>query len=62
MEAELSEFSVFDFDEILDATDNFAEENKLGEGGFGPVYKVNITVYSYSTPSCQTFSIYNAFL
>jgi len=37
MEAELSEFSVFDFDDILDATDNFSEENKLGEGGFGPV-------------------------
>lgn len=42
MEAELSEFSVFNFDEILDATDNFSQENKLGEGGFGPVYKVNI--------------------
>ena len=40
METELSEFSVFDFDDILDATDNFSEENKLGEGGFGPVYKV----------------------
>jgi predicted Ser/Thr protein kinase len=42
MEAELSEFSVFDFHQILEATDNFSEENKLGEGGFGPVYKVNI--------------------
>ncbi|TVU23979.1 hypothetical protein EJB05_26371, partial [Eragrostis curvula] len=39
MDAELSEFSVFDFDDILDATDNLSEENKLGEGGFGPVYK-----------------------
>lgn len=42
MEAELSEFSVFDFHQILEATNNFSEENKLGEGGFGPVYKVNI--------------------
>lgn len=25
---------------ILAATSNFAVENKLGEGGFGPVYKV----------------------
>jgi hypothetical protein len=42
MEADLSEFSVFDFHQILEATKNFSEENKLGEGGFGPVYKVNI--------------------
>ena len=47
MEAELSEFSVFDFDDILDATDNFSEENKLGEGGFGPVYKVVNVKMSY---------------
>jgi hypothetical protein len=25
---------------ILVATDNFSEANKLGQGGFGPVYKV----------------------
>jgi len=24
-----------------DDTDNFSRNNKLGEGGFGPVYKVN---------------------
>ncbi|XVF57948.1 hypothetical protein PTKIN_Ptkin07bG0023300 [Pterospermum kingtungense] len=29
----------FDFESILVATDNFSEENKLGKGGFGPVYK-----------------------
>ena len=49
MEAELSEFSVFDFDDILDATDNFSEENKLGEGGFGPVYKVLCSKILYFT-------------
>jgi hypothetical protein len=42
MEAELSEFSVYEFHQILEATSNFSEENKLGEGGFGPVYMVNI--------------------
>ncbi|CAL5344708.1 unnamed protein product [Camellia sinensis] len=29
----------FDFGTIRDATDNFSHANKLGEGGFGPVYK-----------------------
>ncbi|KAB8114452.1 hypothetical protein EE612_053863, partial [Oryza sativa] len=34
-----SEFTVYDFSQVLEATDNFSEENKLGQGGFGPVYK-----------------------
>ncbi|KAK2650856.1 hypothetical protein Ddye_018345 [Dipteronia dyeriana] len=29
----------FDFESILAATDIFSEANKLGKGGFGPVYK-----------------------
>ncbi|KAI3948703.1 hypothetical protein MKW92_046740 [Papaver armeniacum] len=29
----------FNFNMVRDATNNFAEANKLGEGGFGPVYK-----------------------
>ncbi|KAK4590625.1 hypothetical protein RGQ29_020971 [Quercus rubra] len=33
------EFHVFSFESIYVATSNFSTENKLGEGGFGPVYK-----------------------
>lgn len=31
---------LFDLGTITDATGNFSIDNKLGEGGFGPVYKV----------------------
>ncbi|XP_042520168.1 G-type lectin S-receptor-like serine/threonine-protein kinase B120 [Macadamia integrifolia] len=33
------ELPLFDFDCVAVATRNFSEENKLGQGGFGPVYK-----------------------
>lgn len=31
-----------DLETILIATENFSNANKLGQGGFGPVYKVHI--------------------
>jgi hypothetical protein len=31
---------VFTMETLLAATENFHDDNKLGEGGFGPVYKV----------------------
>ncbi|XP_070678743.1 G-type lectin S-receptor-like serine/threonine-protein kinase CES101 isoform X2 [Malus domestica] len=34
-----SELSVFCYASVLAATCNFSEENKLGQGGFAPVYK-----------------------
>ncbi|KAI7731727.1 hypothetical protein M8C21_025260 [Ambrosia artemisiifolia] len=34
------DLDVFDLSEIVAATDNFSLSNKLGEGGFGSVYKV----------------------
>ncbi|XP_034210910.1 G-type lectin S-receptor-like serine/threonine-protein kinase At4g27290 isoform X2 [Prunus dulcis] len=37
------ELPLFDFDTIATATNNFSHTNKLGEGGFGPVYKANLT-------------------
>ncbi|KAJ7949921.1 putative Receptor protein kinase [Quillaja saponaria] len=31
--------TVFSYSSVMEATNNFSLENKLGEGGFGPVYK-----------------------
>jgi hypothetical protein len=35
----------FDLESILTATDSFSSVNKLGQGGFGPVYKVMILFF-----------------
>lgn len=32
----------YSFEELKQATGNFAEKNKLGEGGYGPVFKGNL--------------------
>ena len=34
------EVPCYTFASILSATDNFSDSNKLGRGGYGPVYKV----------------------
>ncbi|MFS7985348.1 putative non-specific serine/threonine protein kinase [Helianthus anomalus] len=34
------ELTLFGLSTLLKATDDFSKNNKLGEGGFGPVYKV----------------------
>ncbi|XP_044495831.1 G-type lectin S-receptor-like serine/threonine-protein kinase B120 [Mangifera indica] len=34
-----ADLPMFNFSSIAIATNNFSEENKLGQGGFGPVYK-----------------------
>ena len=33
-------FTVFQIETLAAATENFHDKNKLGEGGFGAVYKV----------------------
>ena len=43
LEADLSkgdELKVFSYSSIILATNGFLSENKLGQGGFGPVFKV----------------------
>ncbi|XP_039001504.1 G-type lectin S-receptor-like serine/threonine-protein kinase SD1-1, partial [Hibiscus syriacus] len=42
------EIAVFGFGTIAQATDTFSFRNKLGQGGFGSVYKVKATVFQYS--------------
>ncbi|RVW68710.1 G-type lectin S-receptor-like serine/threonine-protein kinase [Vitis vinifera] len=37
------ELPLFDLAALLSATNNFSSDNKLGEGGFGPVYKPHAT-------------------
>lgn len=34
------DINIFNYASILDATMDFSSENKLGQGGYGPVYKV----------------------
>lgn len=41
------ELKIFDFQAIVVATSNFSIINKLGEGGFGSVYKVKLCDYFY---------------
>lgn len=39
----------FDLESILEATEYFSNANKLGQGGFGPVYKVMFPFYIHMT-------------
>ena len=39
-ESKSREFPYFNLESLQAATNNFGDSNKLGQGGFGPVYKV----------------------
>lgn len=39
-----SDFTLYDVAELAAATGNFSVPNRLGRGGFGPVYKVSSSV------------------
>ena len=42
---------LFDLPTLEQATENFAEKNKIGQGGFGPVYWVIISRLNYRLAS-----------
>jgi hypothetical protein len=39
--------NVFSYSELRSATENFSSSNRLGEGGYGTVYKVSSSVSTY---------------
>ncbi|KAK8527603.1 hypothetical protein V6N13_085421 [Hibiscus sabdariffa] len=44
---------LFEFKELATATNNFHHTKKLGEGGFGPVYRVNTVAFSSRSMASQ---------
>lgn len=44
-EGEDLELPLFDFIKVANATNNFSQNNMLGEGRFGPVYKVILLIH-----------------
>lgn len=51
------ELPLFDFTTLANATNGFSMHSKLGEGGFGTVYKVIITLLHLSQKFTQLTKI-----
>lgn len=49
------EFQMFNMVTISEATNSFSSSNKLGQGGFGPVYKVANSFYVVHKQAIPTF-------
>lgn len=52
----------YKYSDLKAATKNFSEKNKLGEGGFGAVYKVNLRSFSHFSCGFKSFSFSFSFL
>ena len=46
-QVKVQELPLFDFVKLASATNNFHESNKLGQGGFGPVYRVMVSFIEF---------------
>ena len=46
-QVKVQELPLFDFVELASATNNFHESNRLGQGGFGPVYRVMVSFIEF---------------
>jgi hypothetical protein len=51
----------FDVSTIIAATDNFFPAKRLGQGGFGPVYKVSLVFFRYTRYDDKHLRIVNLY-
>ena len=47
-QVKVQELPLFNFEKLASATNNFHLSNKLGQGGFGPVYRVMVVLLEVS--------------